>query len=53
MENNVKGVFMYQGIHTTSQVDNIKEYFESLMFLIESQLKESKISGKVIKMANS
>jgi|LakMenEpi03Aug12_release.lakeMendotaPanAssembly.Ray.scaffolds.fasta_scaffold249728_2 hypothetical protein len=30
-----------------------KEYFESLMFLIESQLKESKISGKVIKMANS
>ncbi len=29
----VKGIFMYQGVHTTQQVDNIKEYFEK--FLIE------------------
>jgi cephalosporin hydroxylase len=31
----VKGVFMYQGIHTTSQVDYIKEYFEN--FLVQEK----------------
>ena len=27
----VKGIYMYQGIHTTSQVDNVEIYFEKLL----------------------